>query len=136
MEKRKLLKFASLLFCMSLLVACNKDSTTQQGTGEEEKEAYHAEAEDEYAITGLDEELLGLEKLDGSDEQSRDFENRDVELKHEDIRREAENYINQVKALGIEIGGGFGDLSSYVQLIATVAQIEHNNRLQREVEEK
>ena len=59
-----------------------------------------------------------------------------IELKHEDIRREAENYINQVKALGIEIGGGFGDLSSYVQLIATVAQIEHNNRLQREVEEK
>lgn len=56
-----------------------------------------------------------------------------IELRHEDIRREAENYINQAKALGFKINGGFGDLNSYVQLIAIIAQIEHNNRVERVV---
>ena len=57
-----------------------------------------------------------------------------IELIHEDIRREAENYMNQAKALGIK-KDGFGDLQAYVQLISIIAQIEHNNRVRRKVGE-
>lgn len=57
-----------------------------------------------------------------------------IKLNHEDIRREIENYINQAKALGIKIGG-YGDLTAYVQLIQTVAQIEHNKQVEYKVSE-
>lgn len=58
-----------------------------------------------------------------------------IKLNHEDIRREIENYINQAKALGITVGHGYGDLSAYVQLIQTVAQIEHNKQVKYDVKE-
>ena len=51
----------------------------------------------------------------------------EVKLKHEDIRREVENYMNQAKALGFKIEG-YGSLQSYVSLISVVAQIETNNQ--------
>ena len=55
-------------------------------------------------------------------------------LKHIDIRREVVNYIDQAKALGIEIGG-YGDFTAYVQLVQTVAQIEHNKQVEYKVRE-
>lgn len=55
-----------------------------------------------------------------------------IELNHEDIRREMDNYINHAKALGLKIGGGYGEFSAYVQLIQTVTQIEHNKQVEWE----
>lgn len=52
-----------------------------------------------------------------------------VEIIHEDVRREVENYVNQAKALGITFGSGYSDFSAYVQLIGTIAQIEHNKQV-------
>ena len=56
-----------------------------------------------------------------------------IVLNHEEIRREIDNYINHAKALGFKIEG-YGSIAAYTQLVATVAQIEHNNQTRRRVE--
>ena len=92
MKKRNTLIIVSLLICLTLLAACNTTATSLQSNGGEVKgvEDFTEEVKDKYIISGLDEGLLGLEKIDGSDEKSRDFENRDVDIEFEDI------YINEV----------------------------------------
>ena len=58
-----------------------------------------------------------------------------IVLNHEEIRREIDNYINHAKALGFKIEG-YGSIAAYTQLVATVAQIEHNNQVKRRVGEE
>ena len=58
-----------------------------------------------------------------------------IVLNHEEIRREIDNYINHAKALGFKTEG-YSLIGVYAQLVATVAQIEHNNQVKRRVGEE
>lgn len=58
-----------------------------------------------------------------------------IELNHEKIRREMDNYINHAKANGFKINE-YGNMQSYCYLLHEVALIENQNIERKEKERK